>query len=363
MTYVGIFGVNAYGAPVLSTQEDSDNQDNQETNHQAARRPKKPNTNQPRQPNIKRQEENVGKIARSITVRVISGDRRGSGILISRRGNTYDVITNAHVVDTTREMAKITTRDNVVHSARIMKEVQFPNQDLVLLQFTAKPNLNYSVATFGDFKRLRIGQTIYAAGFANDLRLKENERWRFVSGKYALQLTESLEAGYSLGYSNPVRKGMSGGPVLNELGEVVGINGRHAQPLWGNPYVFATGEPVCEPLRQWMRQLSWAIPITTVYQYIPRLVPKSKPKPPSPVISRNSQLEQMGKLVLNCQVPKSSLTQLLKAELSADEMMEDNIIENNGTFNIAMIMPHLSAAMARNNSAKLIETVHSHHDK
>ncbi|MEI6429605.1 MAG: serine protease, partial [Pseudanabaena sp. ELA607] len=322
LTNVGIFDVDAY-----QSSQRLANLDAKDKHYSSKNQPSNYNNR-----NVRKRKEDVAQIARSITVRVISGDRRGSGILIYRRGNNYDVITNAHVVDATKPTAKIMTVDGVVHSARIVKEAKFPNQDLVLLQFTVKPKVTYRIANLGNLQKLRIGQTLYAAGFANDLRLKEHQRWQFLSGKYTLQLTKPLEAGYSLGYSNRVRKGMSGGPVINELGEVVGINGRHPQPLWGNPYVFTNGEPVCEPLLQWMRQLSWAIPITTVYQYLPKLVPKASARGETLRTLGNSQLEQMGRLVLNCQVPRYSLTELLKAELLQDD---DVLID------VAVILPHL----------------------
>lgn len=46
-------------------------------------------------------------------------------------------------------------------------------------------------------------------------------------------------------------------------GQVVGINGMHAYPLWGDPYVFKDGSLPCPKMRAVMEQSSWAIPIET----------------------------------------------------------------------------------------------------
>lgn len=76
-------------------------------------------------------------------------------------------------------------------------------------------------------------------------------------------LEKPLEEGYQIGYTNDIEKGMSGGPVLNRAGEVVAVNGMHAYPLWGDPYVFKDGSHPEQSLKQQMVRYSWSIPIQT----------------------------------------------------------------------------------------------------
>ena len=57
---------------------------------------------------------------------------------------------------------------------------------------------------------------------------------------------------------------MSGGALLNLQGEVVGVNGMHAFPLWEIPSVFESGEEADKTLHDKIVRLSWAVPMEKV---------------------------------------------------------------------------------------------------
>lgn len=159
-------------------------------------------------------------IARAITVR-IDGPNTGSGVIVERKGNTYTVLTNWHVVETVGTYT-VQTQDGQRYSVNPSVVKRLPGVDLAMLQFTS--STSYSVAELGDSDQLSEGTTVYVAGWADPDGISSERRYRFPDGRISERVQKPKE-GYALVYSNPVKPGMSGGPVLNEQGRVVGING------------------------------------------------------------------------------------------------------------------------------------------
>ena len=71
----------------------------------------------------------VQSIAAKVTVRIKIGQGTGSGVLIAKKGNTYLVMTNAHVV---RDKGSITlqTPDRQSYAARKVQNTQVGNFDV-----------------------------------------------------------------------------------------------------------------------------------------------------------------------------------------------------------------------------------------
>lgn len=219
--------------------------------------------------------------AGAITVKVLSTDELGTGILIKKQGELYTVITNAHVVRAKEGTYRLQTQDGQIYPAWLLHSKFKPN-DLALLQFRTRTT--YSVALLGSSFNLAVGQDVFAAGyaFADDAhpqneKQKQLKGFAFKSGKISLVLDKALEGGYQVGYTNEIEKGMSGGPLLNRWGEVVGINGKHAYPLWDAPSVFQDGSFACPNLHKLINRTSWAVPIETLVASSPDLLNRSKP--------------------------------------------------------------------------------------
>ncbi len=215
----------------------------------------------------------VAEIARQVTVRILTQLGSGSGVLIARQGQTYTVLTSEHVVaDSKTGYYTILSADGVTHTARRKFIGHLKGVDLALVQFESKTF--YQVATLGNSKALSPGEQVYAAGFPNYHFINQDaieatrdwgtKAFRLTMGEVSLLLERSLSEGYGLGYTNEIEQGMSGGPVLNESGQLVGINGRLKYPLQGiDVFTFADGtKPSIELFKQ-MEALSWAIPIST----------------------------------------------------------------------------------------------------
>jgi serine protease Do len=193
----------------------------------------------------------------------------GSGVIIAREGNTYYVLTVAHNFSQRHLDAGIDfgirTSDRRVH---ILKQIndergcplkgtptkkallrfgcRLPKNemhgiDLAIVSFTSERS--YPVATLGDSKTLQVGQTVYISGWPDpekeaipgqmnaDGSLKCRGRSvlrkrRLAWGQIAAKLDPSEQSlGYSIFYTDNTRAGMSGGPVFDENGRVVGTHG------------------------------------------------------------------------------------------------------------------------------------------
>ena len=220
-------------------------------------------------------QDQLQKVAQSITVKIISGEKGGSGILIQKEGLLYTVLTSQHVLETGKPHL-INTPDGQNHPAQLVKEVNYDNKDLVLLQFRASGN--YAVASLGNSSTLKEGDEVFAAGFPFEEDSSSSRQFVTYPGRISLLLERSLKGGYRIGYTNEVEKGMSGGPVLNSDGKVIGINGIHAQPLWGDPYVYEDGSQPNDALRERMRRSSWGVPIEILSQLDPPIIPPENPQ-------------------------------------------------------------------------------------
>ncbi len=217
--------------------------------------------------------QQLQQLAKSITVKVLSKDFLGSGILIQRNGSVYQVLTNAHVLRSGNPPYQIQTPDGQIYEANLSKKSHrslisyFKGNDLAILQFRS-PKMSYEVASLGHTSTLSVGNEVFAAGFPFDSQGIKDTGFVFRQGRVSLVLNKALEGGYRIGYTNDIVKGMSGGPLLNRAGRLVAINGKHAEPLWGSPYVYQDGTQPEPLLLKQMSKYSWGIPIEVFIQMV-----------------------------------------------------------------------------------------------
>ncbi len=159
-------------------------------------------------------------IAQEITVR-IEGASNGSGAIIERNGNTYYVLTNAHVFKQAGSYMVITPDGNR-YPIDDSKVVKLPGMDLAVFFFNSP--LAYDIASLGNDNFLSVGQPIYVSGWPRAGTMMRQRLFISTKGKLT-ELDSELTRGYSLTYTNLVRVGMSGGPILNEQGQLIGIHG------------------------------------------------------------------------------------------------------------------------------------------
>lgn len=214
----------------------------------------------------------IQQLAASITVKIVTTEALGSGIIWANQDSSYLVITNKHVLRAGKFPYQIQTADGQIHYARVLDNSQLDKYDLAILKFNSAEN-SYQTATIGNFKNLTVGEPVIAVGFPyNREDLNHNlprspkipSGLDFKMGRISFILDRSLEEGYQIGYTSDVKKGMSGGPLLNHRGEVVGINGKHAYPLWDAPDFYEDGSSPCPPLQKLITRSSLAIPLQKI---------------------------------------------------------------------------------------------------
>jgi tetratricopeptide (TPR) repeat protein len=165
----------------------------------------------------------INSIAQAITIRLISpDDKSGSGVIIHRQGTTYYVLTSKHNVSTEGQY-QIQASDGLSYTVNSSQIIRYSNVDLALLQFSSEKA--YQVASLGDSEadKLTSGRTIYIAGYASAGKTITHSSFQLLPG--AISNRDELLEGYNLTYDNVTKDGMSGGAILDELGQLVGIHG------------------------------------------------------------------------------------------------------------------------------------------
>jgi tetratricopeptide (TPR) repeat protein/S1-C subfamily serine protease len=218
-------------------------------------------------------EKDLKQLAKSVTVKVLATNSKGSGIIIKKEGEIYTVITNRHVIEPGAPY-RIETPDRAIHNASLLTDVNvaLKDNDLALLQFSGTGN--YPIASLGDISTLKEGEEVFAAGYPFETEEEKTEEFVFNPGRITYILPQALKGGYQIGYTNEIEKGMSGGPIFNREGKIIGLNGTH-RPLWGDNriYVYQDGSEPSDDLRDRLRRSNWGIPMETVVKLIPKLIP------------------------------------------------------------------------------------------
>ena len=165
--------------------------------------------------------QDISNIVRQITVRIESAEP-GSGVLISQQDNTYYVLTTKHVVDNPDNKSVITP-EGLVHSIADIDIQRIPGVDLAVLSFTS--DQAYSVATIGDSNSAIQTTSIWVAGFPIPQHENITPSYYITNGQITERPLITNSDGYGLTYSSITLAGMSGGPLFNQQGHLIGIHG------------------------------------------------------------------------------------------------------------------------------------------
>ena len=175
-------------------------------------------------------ESNVKQIAKAVTVKIMGAGSSGSGVLIRKVGSTYYVATAWHVVanNGAQEEIDIVTSDGAIHRTYGASSSQLGANDIAVIKFQS--NRQYALARIlPDIYSLNRdlnsrnteGEAIGLGGFPLD-----GKGFEYSTGILVAYADIGIGDGYELLYTNKTSKGMSGGPIFNRSGFLIGIHGR-----------------------------------------------------------------------------------------------------------------------------------------
>jgi tetratricopeptide (TPR) repeat protein len=208
-------------------------------------------------------------IDRVVQIETRSG--QGSGVIIKHVGNTYTILTAAHVVNNLYNLpVAITTPDRQQYTIA-PSEVKIAPNSLDLATLTFQSDRNYTVAELGNSRTITRGERIFAAGF-------QVKSLRFYPGTVVAIGHQDCDRGYGLAIGNAeILPGMSGGGLFNEAGNLIGINGKSVGTI--DPNIDRSGN------RERVKPVSGlAIPIDTFTQIASQLnveIDRQNPVPKS----------------------------------------------------------------------------------
>ena len=138
---------------------------------------------------------------------------QGSGVIVTEEGH---VLTNHHVI-VGKSRIRLTMHDGSVHSARVIGTD--PAVDIAVLKIEGKGP--FQPLKFGDSSEIEVGNTVFAIGSPFGLGTSVTEGK--ISAKKRPFSDSQVDLLQTSAATNP---GNSGGPLINILGEIVGINSR-----------------------------------------------------------------------------------------------------------------------------------------
>jgi hypothetical protein len=155
----------------------------------------------------------IAKKAFASTVLVVIEDTHGQPVLLGSGFvlREHAIVTNMHVIDGASHGYAKQIDNNTKH--KIEGILQADNShDLAVLSV---PSLSAPALPIGDSKKLEVGDTVYAVGNPRGLE-----------GTFSQGIVSSIrniDSQTILQITAPISPGSSGGPILNESGEVIGV--------------------------------------------------------------------------------------------------------------------------------------------
>lgn len=144
----------------------------------------------------------------------------GTGIVVSNNGY---IITNWHLAGNKYSSCYVTLEDGNIYSGSVV----WSDSDLDLAVVKINEN-NLKYLSLGDSDNISLGEKVYAIGNPIGVEFQRTITSGIISGlNRTIKIEEKNSSSYMEGLIQTdasINEGNSGGPLINELGEVIGIN-------------------------------------------------------------------------------------------------------------------------------------------
>lgn len=218
------------------------------------------------QPAFAKTAREVAQVAVPTTVQInntLGAGLGGSGVIIAKDDKTYTVLTAYHVVANPNTEYTIKTSKGNDHSVKSIKSLQTGENtpDLAIVIFES--NEEYAIAPLSNSDEATIGSGVYISGYPLPSVGGTEREYAFTNGQVT-NVRNSDPEGYTLRYDAVTRRGMSGGPVFDVSGRVVGIHGQG-----DTAGSLAVQKETGQGTEEIKTGLNSAIPINTFMQLMP----------------------------------------------------------------------------------------------
>jgi S1-C subfamily serine protease len=206
------------------------------------------------------------------------GEQRGSAVILRRASGGTWLVTNRHVVDGESNVCVRTADGRLWPGLTVIPSKQ-ESLDVAFLWLPQSDSPRMSVAALVASKpQAKAGQWDFPIVLSSGYPVREEKQaappaYRELSGLLLPLLARPLEGGMQLATTAAVRKGMSGGGLFDNQGQLIGINTTHADPLWSTPLREESGKNVPTGINRKLELVALAIPIARILPLLQQLEP------------------------------------------------------------------------------------------
>ena len=184
---------------------------------------------------------------------VEEGRGTGSGSVIDKEGH---ILTNFHVIEGAQKVSVRLAGDKSYPAKVVGRD---PDTDLAVIKID--PPANLTVISLGDSDKLVVGQKVLAIG--NPFGLDKTLTTGIISGlQRPIRARNGRPIDAAIQTDASINSGNSGGPLLDKLGRMIGINSQILSPSGGSVGV------------------GFAVPVNTAKRVVPQLIQFGEVKRP-----------------------------------------------------------------------------------